>query len=75
MQLSSAEDLPETAVRAWKRPLMMAVAIVCHKKILLLTRPIKPEVKFYDFYTNNAFNWACAGKRYNTNNNNQLKIR
>ena len=60
MQLSSEEWLPETAVRARKKPFVIAGAIVSHLKniyFILLTHLIKPEVNFYD----RADHWACAG--------------
>ena len=44
---------PKTAVKARKRPFMTAAMIVSHFKenyFILLIRPVRLQVKFYDYF-------------------------
>ena len=74
MQLSCEGRLSETAVKARKRSFMMAVVIVA---FTVLTCPLKPEVKFRDYFVSwssllamcrhsfilchGAVSWQCVG--------------
>ncbi len=68
VQLSSGEQLPEIAVKAWKRGQLWQLRPLAFFHLFVidinffLAYPVKPEVHFLTIlYDDRAVYWACSG--------------